>query len=112
MAYLCLHSPNTMKETRSNTPLLFADAFKGDEFYVSRSLGKKSRLSLKTIDRPLRDKLILDDVLLNHVGDEKFKSIGGIGRTTKKEIKKVNKVMPKEPNKEWKLNDKVVSHNK
>ncbi|GKB70472.1 hypothetical protein Tco_0931884 [Tanacetum coccineum] len=54
-----------------------------------------------------------DDVLLNHVGGKELKSIDGVGteRMTKKEIKKDNMGLPKEPNKEWKLNKKVVPHN-
>nr|GEX16759.1 hypothetical protein [Tanacetum cinerariifolium] len=58
-------------------------------------------------------KMFADDVLPNHVGDEELNSIDGVGneRTTKKKIKKNDKVMPKEPNKEWKLNEKVVPHN-
>nr|GEZ60266.1 hypothetical protein [Tanacetum cinerariifolium] len=46
-------------------------------------------------------KTFIDDVLLNHVGDEEFKSIGGIGtgRTTKKKIKRHDKGMSKEANK-------------
>nr|GEU67578.1 hypothetical protein [Tanacetum cinerariifolium] len=57
-------------------------------------------------------KMFADDVLLNHVGDKEFKSINGvrIGRITK--IKKYDMGMPKEPNKEWKLNEKVVPYNK
>ncbi|GKC18612.1 hypothetical protein Tco_1020762 [Tanacetum coccineum] len=55
-----------------------------------------------------------DDVLPNHVGDKELKSIDGVGNgvLTKKETKKENdsRGMPKEPNKEWKLNDKVVPH--
>nr|GEV99472.1 hypothetical protein [Tanacetum cinerariifolium] len=52
-----------------------------------------------------------DDVLLNHVGDEEFKSIDDIEneKMTKKEIKKDENGVPKELNKEWKLNEKVAS---
>ncbi|GJX55277.1 hypothetical protein Tco_0300171 [Tanacetum coccineum] len=48
-----------------------------------------------------------DDVLLNHVGDKELKLIDGvgIGRITNKE--KEDNGVPKEPNKELKLNDKV-----
>ncbi|GJU43050.1 hypothetical protein Tco_1200316 [Tanacetum coccineum] len=55
-------------------------------------------------------KTFADDVLPNHVGDKEFKSIDGvrIGRMPK--IKKDDIGIPKEPNKEWKLNDKVVPH--
>nr|GEW52312.1 hypothetical protein [Tanacetum cinerariifolium] len=58
-------------------------------------------------------KTFADDVLLNHVGGEELNSIDGIRnkRMTNKEIKKDDKVMPKEPNKEWKLNEKAVPHN-
>ncbi|GJZ73372.1 hypothetical protein Tco_0637518 [Tanacetum coccineum] len=53
-------------------------------------------------------------VLSNHVGDKELKSFDGVGtrRMTKKEINKDNKGMPKEPKKEWKLNEKVVPRNK
>nr|GEV85739.1 hypothetical protein [Tanacetum cinerariifolium] len=58
-------------------------------------------------------KTFADDVLLNHVGDKELKSYDDVGtrRTTKKEVKKDNKVVPKELNKEWKQNEKVVPHN-
>ncbi|GJR72719.1 hypothetical protein Tco_0085084 [Tanacetum coccineum] len=57
-------------------------------------------------------KTFADNVLPNHVGDEEFKSIDGVGtgRMTKKE--KNDMGLPKEPNKEWKLNEKVVPYNK
>ncbi|GJW71296.1 hypothetical protein Tco_0128213 [Tanacetum coccineum] len=53
-----------------------------------------------------------DDVLLNHVGGEELKSFDGVGirRMTKK--KKNDLGLPKEPNKEWKQNEKVVPTNK
>nr|GEX77475.1 hypothetical protein [Tanacetum cinerariifolium] len=56
-------------------------------------------------------KTFADVVLPNHVGGEELKSYDdvGTGRTTKTE--KNDKGMSKEPNKEWKLNDKVVPHN-
>ncbi|GJU43386.1 hypothetical protein Tco_1200652 [Tanacetum coccineum] len=56
-------------------------------------------------------KTFADDVLPNHVGDKELKSYYGVGngRMTKKE--KDDKGMPKEPNKEWKLNEKVVPQN-
>ncbi|GKC26679.1 hypothetical protein Tco_1033973 [Tanacetum coccineum] len=59
-------------------------------------------------------KTFADDVLLNHVIDMELKSMDGFrnGVLTKKEIKKDDKGVPKEPNKEWKLNEKVVPHNK
>ncbi|GKC28609.1 hypothetical protein Tco_1035903 [Tanacetum coccineum] len=59
-------------------------------------------------------KTFADDVLLNHVGDKELKSMNGFGNRvlTKKEIKKDDQGVPKEPNKEWKLNEKVVPHNK
>ncbi|GJV69971.1 hypothetical protein Tco_1485480 [Tanacetum coccineum] len=59
-------------------------------------------------------KTFANDVLLNHVGDKELNAIDGVrtGRMTNKEIKKVNKIMPKELNKEWKLNEKVVPYNK
>ncbi|GJQ98064.1 hypothetical protein Tco_0009203 [Tanacetum coccineum] len=59
-------------------------------------------------------KTFADDVLPNHAGDKKLKSTDGVGtgRMTKKKIKKDEMGMPKGPNKEWKLNEKVVPHNK
>ncbi|GKC63555.1 hypothetical protein Tco_1096153 [Tanacetum coccineum] len=57
-------------------------------------------------------KTFADDVLLNHVGDKELKSIDGVetARMTKKE--KDEKGMPKELNKEWKMNKKVIPCNK
>ncbi|GJY18234.1 hypothetical protein Tco_0389725 [Tanacetum coccineum] len=57
-------------------------------------------------------KKFADDVSMNNVGDKELKSIDGIGngRMTKKEIKKDDMGLPKESNKEWKLNDKMVPH--
>ncbi|GJW37713.1 hypothetical protein Tco_0060633 [Tanacetum coccineum] len=50
-------------------------------------------------------KTFTDDVLSNRIGDKELKSIDGIenGRMTKKEIKKDDVGLPKEPNQEWKL---------
>ncbi|GJZ82161.1 hypothetical protein Tco_0647155 [Tanacetum coccineum] len=47
-------------------------------------------------------KTFTDVVLPNHVGDKGLKSVDGVGIRilTKKKIKKDNKGMPKEPNKE------------
>nr|GEW89575.1 reverse transcriptase domain-containing protein [Tanacetum cinerariifolium] len=47
-------------------------------------------------------KTFTDDVLPNHVGDKELKTFDGVGTTrmTKKEVKKDNKGMLKEPNKE------------
>ncbi|GJX36863.1 hypothetical protein Tco_0248420 [Tanacetum coccineum] len=58
-------------------------------------------------------KTFADDVLLNHVGDEELSPIDGVVDRvlTKKEIKKDDKGMPKEPIKDWKLNEKVVPRN-
>ncbi|GKB79048.1 hypothetical protein Tco_0945943 [Tanacetum coccineum] len=60
-----------------------------------------------------KEKMFEHDVLLNHVGGKELKSIDGVGNgvLTKKEIKKVDMGLPKEPNKEWKLNKKMVPHN-
>ncbi|GJU87195.1 hypothetical protein Tco_1294741 [Tanacetum coccineum] len=57
-------------------------------------------------------KTFADNVLSNHVGNKELKSYDGVGtgRMIKKE--KDEEGMPKEPNKEWKLNEKVVPHNK
>nr|GEV41108.1 reverse transcriptase domain-containing protein [Tanacetum cinerariifolium] len=51
----------------------------------------------------------VDDVLLNTIGKKEFKSIDGVRneRKTKKEINKDDVGLPKEHNKEWKLNEKV-----
>ncbi|GJV97337.1 hypothetical protein Tco_1548914 [Tanacetum coccineum] len=56
--------------------------------------------------------VFIDDVFLNHVGGKELKSFDGvgIGRITKKE--KNDMGLPKEPNKEWKQNEKVVPTNK
>ncbi|GJW54120.1 hypothetical protein Tco_0098205 [Tanacetum coccineum] len=65
-----------------------------------------------TVHNPYTNaKMFADDVLPNHVGDKVFKSTDGvgIGRMTKKE--KNDNGVPKELNKEWKLNEKVVPHN-
>ncbi|GKF36907.1 hypothetical protein Tco_0113665, partial [Tanacetum coccineum] len=55
-------------------------------------------------------KTFADDVLPNYVGNKELKLIDGVGNgvLTKKEIMKDDKGMPKEPNKEWKLNKKQV----
>ncbi|GKE53899.1 hypothetical protein Tco_1489055 [Tanacetum coccineum] len=53
--------------------------------------------------------MFVDDVLLDHVGDEELNSIDGVG--TGKITKKNDKGIPKELNKEWKLNEKVVPYN-
>nr|GEY97053.1 reverse transcriptase domain-containing protein [Tanacetum cinerariifolium] len=52
----------------------------------------------------------VDDVLLNHVGDNELNSMDDVG--TRKMTKKNDNGMPKELNKEWKMNEKVVPHNK
>ncbi|GJU18780.1 hypothetical protein Tco_1146746 [Tanacetum coccineum] len=61
-------------------------------------------------------KTFTDDVLPNHVGNKELKSIDGVGNgvLTKKETKKENdnRGMPKEPNNEWKLNEKAIPYNK
>ncbi|GJS11006.1 hypothetical protein Tco_0367802 [Tanacetum coccineum] len=58
-------------------------------------------------------KTFLNVALPNHVGDNELKLIYGVrnGVLTKKESKKDINGMPKEPNKEWKLNEKVVPNN-
>nr|GFA31024.1 reverse transcriptase domain-containing protein [Tanacetum cinerariifolium] len=45
--------------------------------------------------------------------DKELKSSGGIGNRVlkKKEIKKNEMVLPREPNKEWKLNENMVPNN-
>ncbi|GKD58577.1 hypothetical protein Tco_1296086, partial [Tanacetum coccineum] len=67
-----------------------------------------------TVHIPYRNvKTFTDDVLLNTIGDEQLNSIDGVGiGKMKKDIEKNDKGLPKEPNKECKLNDKVVPHNK
>ncbi|GJU22187.1 hypothetical protein Tco_1155529 [Tanacetum coccineum] len=49
-------------------------------------------------------KTFADDVLLNHVGNEELKSIDGVG--TGRITKKNDDGVSKEPNKEWKLDEK------
>ncbi|GKA46980.1 hypothetical protein Tco_0739863, partial [Tanacetum coccineum] len=63
--------------------------------------------------RLTKEKMFEHDEMPNHVVDKDLKSFNGVGirRITKKEIKKGDKGMPKEPNKEWKLNEKTVPHN-
>ncbi|GJV65466.1 hypothetical protein Tco_1476294 [Tanacetum coccineum] len=58
-------------------------------------------------------KTFADNILLNHVGDKELSLIDGVrnGVLTKKEIKKDDMGVPKEPNKEWKLNDKAFPNN-
>ncbi|GJU01286.1 hypothetical protein Tco_1111624 [Tanacetum coccineum] len=55
-------------------------------------------------------KIFADDVLPNHVGGEELNLIVGIGNRVLTE--KVDLGFPKEANKEWKLNKKVVPYNK
>ncbi|GJU84143.1 hypothetical protein Tco_1291689 [Tanacetum coccineum] len=67
-----------------------------------------------TVNIPYRNaKTFADDVLTNHVGDKELSSMDGVGtgRLTKKEIKKDDNDVPKEPKKDWKLDEKVVPHN-
>ncbi|GKB83699.1 hypothetical protein Tco_0950594 [Tanacetum coccineum] len=54
-------------------------------------------------------KTFANDVLMKQVGNKELRSNGGVGtrRLTKKEIKKDDIGVAKEPNKEWKINDKV-----
>ncbi|GKE10474.1 hypothetical protein Tco_1414025 [Tanacetum coccineum] len=54
-------------------------------------------------------KTFADDILPNHVGDDELKIIDGVG--TRRMTNKDEKGLPKEPNKEWKPNEKVVSQN-
>ncbi|GJT13745.1 zf-CCHC domain-containing protein [Tanacetum coccineum] len=58
----------------------------------------------------MKDGIPMYDVLTNHVGDKELKSIDGVGtgRMTKKEIKKDDMGLSKEPNKEWKMSEKIV----
>ncbi|GKD52754.1 reverse transcriptase domain-containing protein [Tanacetum coccineum] len=58
----------------------------------------------------LEDKMFAEDVLLNHVGNEELKSIDGVG--TGRITKKNDDGVSKEPNKEWKLDEKEFPHNK
>ncbi|GJZ51742.1 hypothetical protein Tco_0606257 [Tanacetum coccineum] len=51
-----------------------------------------------------------EDVMPNHVGDKELNSIEGFGNRVL--TKKDDMGMPKENNKEWKLNEKAVPHNK
>ncbi|GKF56065.1 hypothetical protein Tco_0166405, partial [Tanacetum coccineum] len=58
-------------------------------------------------------KTFANDALSNHVGDKESKSIDGVGNEvlTKTKKEKDDNDVPKESNKEWKLNEKVVPHN-
>nr|GEX75022.1 hypothetical protein [Tanacetum cinerariifolium] len=58
----------------------------------------------------MKEKMFKHDEMTNHVGDKDLKSFDGvrIRRITKKEIKKGDEGMPKEPKKEWKLNEKMA----
>ncbi|GJX65581.1 hypothetical protein Tco_0299924 [Tanacetum coccineum] len=58
-------------------------------------------------------KTFADAILPNHVGDKELKSVDGVGIRvlTKNKIKKDDMGMPKEPNKEWKLNEKAGPQN-
>ncbi|GKA59230.1 hypothetical protein Tco_0962074 [Tanacetum coccineum] len=53
-------------------------------------------------------KTFADNVLLNHVGDKEFKLIDGVGIGRMKNKEKEDNGVLKEPNKELKLNDKVM----
>ncbi|GJY26104.1 hypothetical protein Tco_0400830 [Tanacetum coccineum] len=55
-----------------------------------------------------KEKVFEKDVSSNHVGNNKLKSIDGVGTERMKKKKKKDNDMPKEPNKEWKLNEKAV----
>ncbi|GJT87884.1 hypothetical protein Tco_1069601 [Tanacetum coccineum] len=57
-------------------------------------------------------KTFADDVLLYNAGDKELKSIDGVGTERMTKMEKDDNGMLKEPNKEWKLNEKVVPHNK
>ncbi|GJT67680.1 hypothetical protein Tco_0602576 [Tanacetum coccineum] len=57
-------------------------------------------------------KMFADDVLSNHVGDKELKSIDGVGNGVLTNKESNDTGVSKQPNKEWKLNDKVVSYNK
>ncbi|GJU03373.1 hypothetical protein Tco_1113711 [Tanacetum coccineum] len=59
-------------------------------------------------------KTFTDDLLMNHVGDKELKYVDGVKIIVliKKKIKKNDNGVPKELNKEWKRNEKVVPHNK
>ncbi|GJU70766.1 hypothetical protein Tco_1262171 [Tanacetum coccineum] len=63
------------------------------------------------LEKTQHSKSLPHDVLPNHVGDKEFKLIDGVGIGRMPKIKKDEMGMPKEPNKEWKLNEKEVPHN-
>ncbi|GKB72189.1 hypothetical protein Tco_0933601 [Tanacetum coccineum] len=73
---------------------------------IPRTINTKLRHEFVYKPPSIRNENDMDDVLMNHVGDKELKSYdwAGTGRMKKKE--KDNKGMPKEPNKEWKLNEK------
>nr|GEY74996.1 reverse transcriptase domain-containing protein [Tanacetum cinerariifolium] len=63
-------------------------------------------LKIKNELKEMRDGLKDNQALQIYMSDDTNRTM------TKKEVKKDDKGMPKEPNKEWKLNEKVVPHNK
>ncbi|GKC39895.1 hypothetical protein Tco_1052279, partial [Tanacetum coccineum] len=75
---------------------------------MSNSLTVSHFLKDCTVHIPYTNaKMFANDLLMNHVGDEELNEIDGVGngRMTKKE--RDDNGVPKEPNKEWKLNEKV-----
>nr|GEV90150.1 reverse transcriptase domain-containing protein [Tanacetum cinerariifolium] len=80
---------------------------------LSRTTNTKQRQEFVYTPPSIQNENDKDTVLPNHVGGKELKSIDGVGtrRMTKTKIKKNDKGMPKESNKEWKLNEKAVPHN-
>ncbi|GJR53011.1 hypothetical protein Tco_1403532 [Tanacetum coccineum] len=70
-------------------------------------------LNDSTVNIPYTNvKTFVDNVLLNQVSDKELKSTDGVRDRvlTKKDIKKDENGVPKKPNKEWKMNEKVFLH--
>ncbi|GJZ97513.1 hypothetical protein Tco_0669966 [Tanacetum coccineum] len=91
---------NPRHEIVYKTPLIRNENDKGN---VKAIEAGKTKL-IPTMPNPIHA------ILPNHVGDKELKSINGVrnGRMTKKEINKDDVGLPKEPNKEWKRNAKVM----
>ncbi|GJV72751.1 hypothetical protein Tco_1492746 [Tanacetum coccineum] len=79
---------------------------------LSNSNSPSCCLFLRIAPRISRTFLFEHDEMSNYVGDKELKLIDGVGtrRMIKKE--KDDKGVPKETNKEWKLSEKAVPHNK
>ncbi|GJR68616.1 hypothetical protein Tco_0014681 [Tanacetum coccineum] len=59
-----------------------------------------------------QEKVFKHDKMSSHVDDKELSTIIDVGVLTKKEFKKDDMRLSKEPNKEWKLNEKMIPNNK